>query len=398
MRYGRNYLLQKPPPARKKRRLLLLLAAAMMLVLAVVLAFSIISSFNSFHNGEAWAQALRKQRQGDDVIYLLYGIDYWGANPYVERLVMVYHDHLAQKVNLIYIPGNTLVETAERGPEPLGQVYRHLQKSAFINLVQDITGLPVHHYLELNYQVLAVLGESLGGLETTALTGAPGAGLFLPDKDYLSGFELYRYFITAERLEPPFEQIARQQRVLVQLMHKLERKKIWQLPGLFNRAAPFVETDLTWREFNALRERFGEYAFADARLVLLPGEEELRDGRLFWVTQPAAVREMVRSINEGYLVRPGDVKVEVLNGSGISGLAAVLSGRLEEEGFQVVKTGNADHFNYTTSLVIARRETVDKGRAVSLFVAGSSLVHRYDPGSRVDVTVIIGSDYAKYED
>lgn len=398
MRHGRTYLLQKPPPSRKKRRLLLLLAAAMLFVLAVILAFSIISAFNSFHNGEPWAQALRKQREGNDVVFLLYGIDYWGANPYVERLVMVCHDSLARKINLIYIPGNTLVATADRGPEPLGQVYRHIPKGAFINLVQDLTGLPVHHYLELNYQALAVLGESLGELETTALAAAPGAGLLLPDKDYLTGFELYRYFITAGYLEPPFEQVARQQQVLVKLMHKLERKKIWQLPRLFNLAAPFVETDLTWREINALRERFGEYVFTDVRLVLLPGVEELRDGCLFWVTEPAAVREMVRSVNEGYLVQPGDVRVEVLNGSGVSGVAAVVAARLEAEGFQVVKKGNADHFNYTASLVIARRETVDKGRAVSLFVAGSSLLHRYDPGSKVDVTVIIGSDYAKYED
>jgi len=43
----------------------------------------------------------------------------------------------------------------------------------------------------------------------------------------------------------------------------------------------------------------------------------------------------VRLINEGYLVSPAEVRVEVLNGSGIDGLASEIAALLEQEGFQV---------------------------------------------------------------
>lgn len=398
MRSSRSYLLQKQKPSRKKHRFLLFVIAVMLLVLSVVLSINLISTFNSFHNSQPWAQALRLQGAGNDVVYLLYGIDYWGANPYVVCILLLHHDTLNKKLNLVYIPGNTMITTVERGPEPLGQLYRRLQNPAFIELVMEFTGFPVHHYFEMHYQGLVVLGDYLGGLETAPLAGGAGDHLLPADQTHLGGFELYRYFLTADYRELPWNQLNRQQQILIQLWHKLERKKFWRWPGLVNLVAPYVETDLSWQELGELKEQFEQFAFTDVRLVLLPGEEAVSDGCLYWVTEPDAVQAMVRMINEGYLVVPEEVKVEVLNGSGIGGLAAKITAVLENEGFAVVNTGNADHFNYEDSLVIAREEFVDKARAVALFVPGSSMLHQYDPEGRVDVTVIIGRNYADYKD
>lgn len=81
MKYSRSYLLDKPKPARKRRRLLLFMLVFLLLVLAAVYAINVISTFNSFHNEEEWAQELRLQGSGNEIIYLMYGLDYWGARP-----------------------------------------------------------------------------------------------------------------------------------------------------------------------------------------------------------------------------------------------------------------------------------------------------------------------------
>ena len=158
MKKGSSYLLQKPKASRRRRGLLLILIALMLLVLAVVSSVNIISTFNSFHNDAEWAQSLRLQGSGNEVIYLLYGVDYWGASPYVERLLLLHHDTQSEAVTLIYIPGNTMVEEEGLDPEPLGQLYRRLPASEFIDLVGRICGLPVHHYVELNYEGIVAPG------------------------------------------------------------------------------------------------------------------------------------------------------------------------------------------------------------------------------------------------
>lgn len=400
MRYSRSYLLQKPKKtSKRKRKMLFFLIALMLLILAVVFSVNLITIFHSFHNDADWAQGLRLQKGGDERVYLLCGIDYWGANPYVERLLLIHHDTLNQAISLLYIPGNTLVETEERGPEPLGQVYRRLDRPDYIELVQNLTGIPVHHYAAFNYQGIADLGDYLGGVESSAFPGGEAGGSLLPrEKECLNGFELYRYFLTADYREPPWEQLNRQQQVLAQLWKKMERKKIWHWPKMVKILSPFLETDLSWRELTDLRDQLSGYEFAAMKPLILPGKEEVIDGCLYWAPDQESLEDIVRLVNEGYLVIPSEVKVEVLNGSGVDGLASEVATLLQQEGFQVVKKGNADHFDYTESQVIALGEIVDKARAVALYIPGSSMLHRYNPEAEVDVTVIIGSSYIEYQD
>ena len=51
-----------------------------------------------------------------------------------------------------------------------------------------------------------------------------------------------------------------------------------------------------------------------------------------------------------------DYKIQVLNGSGIAGEAAKLKDLLEQEGFSVESTGNADKNDYEKTVVRANKE------------------------------------------
>lgn len=51
-------------------------------------------------------------------------------------------------------------------------------------------------------------------------------------------------------------------------------------------------------------------------------------------------------------LKRSDWRLEVLNGSGISGLAKKAADKLGELGYEIVKTGNADKSNYKTTMVI----------------------------------------------
>jgi len=398
MKQGRPILLQKPKAPRRKRGLLIILITLMLLVAAVAVSVNLIATFNSFHNQAEWAQALCLQGSGPEVIYLLYGIDYWGASPYVERLLLLHHDTGSGAMTAVYIPGNTMIKTEEGDPEPLGQLYRRLPAEEFIRLVQGITGLPVHHFVELNYEGIAAMTEYLDGIEAQLLPGGPPEELLPEDKEVLGGFELYRYFLTADHGEPVWDQLERQRQVLLQLWNKMERCKFWQWPRLARLLNTFIDTDLSWRELGELRHFLAGYSFSQVKTAVLPGKEEMINGCSLWVPDAEAVTDLVRMINEGYLVLPGDVRVEVLNGTGISGVAAEVSALLEREGFQVTPPGNADHFEYEETLVIARGESLAKARAVALHIAGAVLEHRPDAEAEVDVSVIVGQSYLQAQE
>ena len=171
MQFSRSYLLRRPKSSSGKRRLAIIMAAAMLLALAVFLAVHVISTFNMFHNRAEWAQALRLQGAAGEVNYLVYGVDYWGASPYVERLVLILHHQDRETVNLVYIPGNTLIEGADGEAAPWA-VYRRLGNPAFIELVQDLSGFPVNHYLSCTTPDRRG-GRLFGGIDAS---GCPGHG------------------------------------------------------------------------------------------------------------------------------------------------------------------------------------------------------------------------------
>ena len=90
----------------------------------------------------------------------------------------------------------------------------------------------------------------------------------------------------------------------------------------------------------------------------------------------------------------GRVRVEVLNASGVPGLAAQGRTLLRDRGFDVVQVGNAAGFGPDTSLVLDRVGRMETARAVADEIGIPRVYARPDSNVYVDVTVVLGRDWA----
>ncbi len=88
------------------------------------------------------------------------------------------------------------------------------------------------------------------------------------------------------------------------------------------------------------------------------------------------------------------IRVEVLNGAGVAQLALRATERLRELQFDVVYYGNADEFDRDTSVAIARLESIEPARRVADALGLRQVVHSPDRNLYLDVTVIVGRDWA----
>jgi hypothetical protein len=91
------------------------------------------------------------------------------------------------------------------------------------------------------------------------------------------------------------------------------------------------------------------------------------------------------------------IQMEVLNGVGIPGLANQFTGTLRNFGFDVVETGNFDHFEVPNTLVISRNGQIENARRVAraIGVQDQFILREESPEYYLDVTLIIGSDFEK---
>ena len=94
-----------------------------------------------------------------------------------------------------------------------------------------------------------------------------------------------------------------------------------------------------------------------------------------------------------------DIEVEILNGCGVPGLAEKVSNYLRSQQMDVVRSDNADHYNYDQTILILRNENFEGLKKVSQSFGINEqdelrIKHIPDEKLSVDITVIIGSDFA----
>jgi LCP family protein required for cell wall assembly len=91
-------------------------------------------------------------------------------------------------------------------------------------------------------------------------------------------------------------------------------------------------------------------------------------------------------------VQPSAITVNVLNGSGVTGVAAKAAAALEAEGFHATVGGDADRSDYATTQVRYGSSKVQSSQTVKAAITGSHRVS--DPTLGSTITVIIGANYS----
>jgi hypothetical protein len=92
---------------------------------------------------------------------------------------------------------------------------------------------------------------------------------------------------------------------------------------------------------------------------------------------------------------PGRVRVQVLNGGGLSGVAWEATRLLRDMGFDVVSYGNAGTFSQDSSVVMDRGGQWENARLVAEVLGIEATVSEPDSDLYVDVSVVLGPEWTR---
>lgn len=228
-----------------------------------------------------------------------------------------------------------------------------------VETVSRESGIPVTHYVEVNFIGFVQIVDALGGVEI--FLDQPmvdrAAGVDLPAGCNLLDGRTALGFVRARSVDDDLGRIARQQRFLKELVRGVAKPStIVNPPRLFNvtgTAARAVTADEDLSLIDLLRLARAARGLASGGLatytvpanpqriggadVLVPAAgadavfSRFRDGTILDVAPPPDVG-----------LQPGDVTVDVLNGTATPGLGAEGERFLAERGFRVAEVGNAD--------------------------------------------------------
>ncbi len=282
--------------------------------------------------------------------------------------------------------------------------------SCLVRTVKDLTGIPINHYIEVEFAGFVDFVDRLGGVQLyldepiqddDAHVDLPAGCVTLDGKDALG-------FVRVRKLDSDFGRIARQQRFIREVVDKVTSARIaLDVPRLFrlvDAGAKAVDTDEDFSLGEMRRLAFSLRELTSERLdtrtvpgfnrdiggadVVVPDEDKAERLYSAFREGEAAPRHLGR--NGPPRVRIADVgDLTVLNATVTEGLAAQVGEALQDQGFRVARVATARRSAVSRTRVVYPPERRPEARVVARSLDGAKVVAG---PPHADLTVVVGTD------
>ncbi len=330
------------------------------------------------------------------------------SGPEDDAYLLVRVDEEARAISVISVPSNLKVQLSDGETHPLYDAAALGGDAELIEAVASFAGVDIAHFAQTDAEGMVALVDAVGGvsMQVEEEVDDPAAGdVYLAageqDLDGAAALTLLRANNYSGGVE---SQAANRTALFVALAEKLMEPRGWSLFTLLDDTAVDVQTDWKARRLVSLAGNLRNLSAAYTACV--PGYETESDGVTLFAASTSDWEDMVERLEAGEDpaapeeevpdVDPASFTVAVRNGTDTSGSAARLAELLEEQGFDVVETGNTDDYTtYPETLVIYLDDDYADAAEV---VAAAMDAGRVIDGSiyysfTADVLVIIGTDY-----
>lgn len=420
----------------------LLIAGGVLLLTMVIAAVGVFAYLQNLQSTMRVAQGdiakveaeLKKAEPLEPYTVLLLGTD---RRPDEERyrtdtMILAKVDPREKKVWLLSIPRDTRVRIPGHGTAKINQAFFNGGPELAIKTVREFTGVPINHYMEVNFRGFEKVVDAMGGVwidvpyaidDWKAASHSPGKRARRIDAGYqlLDGEHALTFVRTRDFIDADFTRMQNQQLFFKALADQVaNRTNVAKLPKVVSSVAPYISSDMTLMEMvrttQALRDAGSDNVYAatvegewrspyvhpdmdnlatliermNAGLDFEESEAEADGEGSTGATNDAADAQPVSDEP----VEPSRIKVAVRNGSGIAGVAKQAASIIRTRGFNVPEVGNANQAVYDKTLVVyksnrAAAEAVAAGLPPGTRIVESRGMYAFD----TDVLVVVGKDW-----
>lgn len=370
----------------------------------------------SVDSGVAEALSAKEREQPFNV--LLLGSDARPADEAAraDTIIVARIDSREKRVWMISIPRDTRAEIPGHGVAKINAATFHGGPALMIDTIEEFLGMPVHHYMEVDFNGFQGIVDAMGGIyvnvdveidDWRAATHSPNrrAQRIEPGYQLLDGEHALTFVRSRDFPDADFTRMKHQQEFFKALASQSMRwGNVLKLPGMAREFSRNVTTDMSVGQIVSLAQSFRGMEESNLQTATLPGEwhspyvivdSEMKESLVGRVMRG---EDIEGAPDEEPDISPADVSVSVRNGGGISGSAAGAAERLRARGFVIGEVGNANQFVYEETLVVYR-ESEEAARLVAAQINSERLVpsrgmYSFD----TDILVVVGADWPRLID
>ncbi len=298
---------------------------------------------------------------------------------------------------ILSIPRDTRVEIPGRGMDKINHAYAFGGEKLISKTVSSFLDVPLHFYAVVDFKGFVSLIDGLGGIEIDIekemhyVDKAGGVNINLyPGKQILNGEKALEYIRFRHDRLGDLGRIKRQQKLAMALINKMMKfDSITKIPQLLEGIKGYIETNIKVQDVIAMANLFKGVNQEKYKLETVHGNPVYIEGVSYLKPDVEEVQQRVKSLIYG---KNSGVKVEVLNGNGMAGVAHKIAKELELQGFEVVNIANADNFDYQKTRIIVYSKKVNLDNEFKRLFNDFEIVKRYQTQDGPDLVIILGKD------
>lgn len=327
-----------------------------------------------------------------------------------DTIMLLHLDEQREKAVLVHFPRDLRVEDPDGRMVKINSIYSQ-GPDAMVQTVSEFTGMPIHHYLEVDFNGFNQIVDAIGGVQVyfEEPVRDQDSGLDQPAGCVTIQGDQALAFVRARKIDDDFGRIRRQQLFMKLMVDKiatpgvvLRPDRVVSMVNVFSSAVRYdAELSLSDLRTIGLRLRRFNSGNLDMRVVPSAGARiggvsyvvanEVQTGALFGALSARAPlpdygRTGVSAID------PADVRVSLLNGTPVNKLAAAEAEVLKGRGFQVVETGNTAA--HPSTVVYYTEGFQDQGRLLANTYGAELLALPASIPAAGQVVVVLGQDFA----
>lgn len=221
-----------------------------------------------------------------------------------DTLLVIRLDPMQAKTKVLSLPRDTLVDIPGRGSEKLNHAFSHGGPQLAIETIKGLTGIPIHHYVEINFEGLVGLVDALGGVEICVDEPMrdPKVNIWFGAVDcyQVNGakalvfarsrtMQILRNGKWSEDGTADLGRIHRQQLLMKAIMKRAVSVKAvgnWREVTDAVKKGVIIDDGLGLTQFLSLYERFEDVSADSLDTIILPGHSGTINGASYWLPDP----------------------------------------------------------------------------------------------------------------
>lgn len=330
-----------------------------------------------------------------------------------DTIILARLDTVAGTVDMLSIPRDTRVEIPGHGSNKINAATAFGGTALMIQTVKQFTGLPVDHFLKIDFQGFKDGVDAMGGIvidvespidDLKAADYVRSASQIDAGKQLLDGAQALTFVRSRAYPDGDFTRMRNQQRFLVEFTRQaVGTGNIMQLPAVASAVAQHLDTDMSIGRLLDLGQLLNGIAPEDMRGYTVPASTGNIGGVSYVLHDEEALEKLVAALEAGEVPSEegdgvgGNSEVVVVNASEVQRAAARFAGRLEREGIAVDRVqSDTTLASVGTAVVYGKDQHAETARLIAELLGGWPVVQdRSVATSRGDIVVIVGPGTAR---